>query len=110
MKRTALARRPRVRLTAAERQVREEEAQAVYRRDPVCIAALYDAAHMCEGRLTLGHVPELGKNGLGVKPPFDRWHLVVECLGANSGGLQPWSEMHRDIERAHLAKFYGPQA
>jgi hypothetical protein len=82
------------------------EARVVFERDGGCIAALYDRAHRCEGRLTLGHVPELGKNALGKKPPFDRYHLVGECLGANSGGTRPWSEMNRDIERRHLATHY----
>jgi hypothetical protein len=83
-----------------------DEAYAVFLRDDGCIAAKYDPSHVCFGRLTLAHVPELGQNALGKKPPDDRYHLVAECLGANSGGLQPWSEMHRDIERRHLSKHY----
>lgn len=83
-------------------------AQEVYERDRVCLAFRMDGLHTCQGRLTLAHVPELGKNALGKKPPSDRYHLVVECMAANSGGLQPWSEMHRDIERAWLASKYGP--
>jgi len=85
----------------------DDVAQEVYERDRICLALRFDGAHTCWGRLTLAHVPELGKNALGKKPPGDRYHLVVECLGANSGGLQPWSEMHRDLERAWLAKHYG---
>ena len=110
MKAGALIRKPihrsRPRLTLVELEDREVEAEAVYERDHGCIAAQYDPDHRCEGRLTLGHVPELGQNALGKKPPFDRYHLVVECLGANSGGTRPWSEMNRDTERAHLAKHY----
>lgn len=83
-----------------------QEALEVYRRDSGCIAAKYDPSHACYGRLTLAHVPELGENALGMKPPFDRYHLVVECLAANSGGTDPWSEQHHDIERAHLARHY----
>lgn len=94
------------RLAGAERKFRAEEAGVVFQRDAGCIAARHDPDHRCEGRLTLGHVPALGQNALGKKPPFTRYHLVVECLAANSGGTRPWSETHRDIERAHLAKHY----
>jgi hypothetical protein len=84
-------------------------AEEVYDRDQrTCLAFRFDGAHTCWGRLTLAHVPELGKNALGRKPPSDKFHLVAECVGANSGGLRPWSEMHRDIERAWLADHYGP--
>lgn len=109
MKPGALVRKPirrRPRLAGAERKFRDEEAGVVFQRDRGCIAALYDSGHRCEGRLTLAHVPELGRNALGRKPDFDRYHLVVECLAANSGGTRPWSEMNRAIERAHLAKHY----
>ena len=84
-------------------------AEEVYDRDRrTCLAFRLDGTHRCFGRMTLAHVPELGKNALNKKPPSDKYHLVVECFGANSGGLQPWSEMHRDLERAWLADFYGP--
>jgi len=86
----------------------QEVAQEVYERDRGCVAFRLDDTHRCFGRLTLAHVPELGKNALGKKPRSDRYHLVAECYGANSGGTRPWSEMHRDLERAWLAKFYGP--
>lgn len=79
---------------------------AVFDRDGGCIALRYDPSHRCFGRLTPAHVPEADKNALGMKPPSDIYHLVAECLGANSGGTDPWSETHRDIERAHLAKHY----
>lgn len=92
-------------MTMDERRAAMEEALYVMHRDAGCIAARYDPGHSCEGRLTLAHVPREGMNALGHKPPFDRFHLVVECLGANSGGTRPWSETHRDVERAHLAKF-----
>jgi len=106
MKRTPLRRHaPRV-----DNRVTPGEALAVFTRDGGCIALLYDPSHACLGRLTLAHVPELGKNGLGMKPPSDRYHMVSECYGANSGGTRPWSEMHRDIERAHLAKHYPDRA
>lgn len=85
---------------------REASAIEVQARDRGCIAARLDPEHRCMGRLTLAHVPERGKNALGRKPPFDRYHLVVECLGANSGGTRPWSEMHREIEREYLAGQY----
>lgn len=90
------------------RRIPKDVGQEVYERDEgVCLAHRFDGLHKCQGGMTLAHVPELGKNALGKKPPDDRYHLVVECHGANSGGLRPWSEAHRDIERAWLAKFYG---
>lgn len=100
-----LRRRPPA-VSSVAAQVNGEEALFVFQRDNGCVAARLDPAHECEGRLTLAHVPELGKNAYGVKPPFDRWHLITECWGANSGGLQPWSEMHRDLERRYLAMLY----
>lgn len=110
MKRTPLVRKTplRRRPLAADddRRVFPGERLAVFMRDGGCIARIYDPSHACDGRLTLAHVPEEGKNALGVKPPSDRFHLVAECLAANSGGTRPWSETHRDIERAHLAKHY----
>jgi len=112
VKRVALIRRSPLRrrrpkpLSSEEQREVMQEALDIYRRDNGCIAQRYDPSHHCEGRLTLAHVPELGQNALDKKPPFDRFHLVVECLGANSGGTRPWSEMHRDVERAHLAKMY----
>ncbi len=100
-----LRRRPPQRTAVAQR-VDGEEALYVFQRDNGCIAYRLDAAHQCEGRLTLAHVPELGKNAEGKKPPFDRWHLVTECWGANSGGLNPWSETHRHLERKYLRMLY----
>lgn len=94
-------------MTRRRRGVPVEVAEDVFARDQGCIAFKLDGLHRCSGQPTLAHVPELGKNALGKKPPDDKYHLVVECLGANSGGTQPWSEMHRDLERAWLAKFYG---
>lgn len=115
MKRTALVRRTPLRRVSIRRKrlgaipsIDPAEALLVFQRDGGCVAAKYDPSHACFGRLTLAHVPELGKNALGMKPPDDRYHLLVECLGANSGGTQPWSETHRDVERAHLEKLYGP--
>lgn len=114
MKRTPLVRKAPMRRAAIVRRrkpkrdnrVPELEALHVLQRDGVCIALQYDPSHQCVGRLTLAHVPERGQNALGMKPPSDRYHLVAECYGANSGGLNPWSETHREIERAHLEKLY----
>lgn len=113
MKRTPLERRTPLKRTAMKRgrpkvdnRPHPSEVIAVIARDGGCIALKYDPSHSCEGRITMAHVPERGKNALGVKPPSDRYHMVAECLKANSGGTQPWSETHRDVERRHLAKFY----
>ncbi len=108
MKPGALVRKAPFRRHAPRRDNRPPAAEviAVITRDVVCIALTYDPSHSCFGRLTMAHVPELGENALGMKPPSDRYHLVAECLGANSGGTRPWSEMNRDKERAHLAKHY----
>lgn len=117
MKRTPLRRKTPLRRTRIDRRrkrnwspprIPPEEAHVVAVRDQGCIAAKYDASHVCFGRLTWAHVPVFGKNAYGKKPPDNRYHLVMECLGANSGGLQPWSELNHHIERAHLAKHYGP--
>jgi hypothetical protein len=82
----------------------------VFERDGGCVAAKVDPAHKCFGALTLEHVPERGKNALGKKAPTDAQHCIALCYGANSGGLQPWAELHREAERAYLERLYGVTA
>lgn len=102
MKRTAIRRKPK----PADQRIHPSTALRVFQRDEFCVARQVDPSHACEGRATLEHVPVLGENGLGVKPPPTEEHLIVLCLKANSGGTQPWGEMHREQERQWLKKFY----
>jgi hypothetical protein len=79
----------------------------IFERDKGCVAARVDPEHVCLGRPTLEHVPELGKNALGKKPCPCRFHLLTLCYGANSGGTRPWGEMHRAEERAWISSVEG---
>lgn len=78
----------------------------VFTRDGGCVARQVDPSHACEGELTAEHVPIFGQNALGKKVDSTEEHLISLCRGANSGGTVPWGEMHRDLERAWLARWY----
>lgn len=110
MKRTPLVRKAPMRRRAKpkppEERVHPSTVIRVLARDRFCVALQVDPSHACFGRVTMEHVPVLGENGLGVKPPPTEEHLIALCYGANSGGTQPWAEMHREDERRWLKRFY----
>lgn len=89
-------------------RISPEEVQYVLARDGSCIAAQIDPEHRCDGApRTLDHVPERGRNALGLRATCsehgvaDRHCLVVICGWANSGG---WASAHRDQERDWIAR------
>lgn len=78
----------------------------VFNRDMGCIVPYVDPDNdrPCKGMPTLDHVPERGRNGLGMKAPDDEAHLVTVCTYHHTGQL--WPERHRDLERAYLARWW----
>lgn len=78
----------------------------VFNRDMGCIVPTVDRGEStpCKGMPTLDHVPERGKNGLGMKAPDDEAHLVTVCMYHHTGRL--WPETHRELERAYLARWW----
>lgn len=109
-RKTPLARAPMKPWRRAEddpTRVDPAEAQYVLARDGSCIAAQLDPEHRCEGRDTIDHVPEHGRNAFGTRATCsehgvaDRHVLVRLCLGGNTGG---WASAHRDQERDWIAR------
>lgn len=78
----------------------------VMNRDMGCIVPYVDPdePHPCKGMPTLDHVPERGRNGLGMKAPDDEAHLVTVCSYHHTGVL--WPERHRELERQYLARWW----
>lgn len=104
MKRPGLLRRSaplrsRVRLQRRRRPVEERvtptQARQTFERDGYrCIAVRYDAGHVCEGRLSIEHVPGHNENAMGRRGRY----LTTACLGAQQG----WCLTNRDQERLYL--------
>lgn len=82
---------------------RHELALAVFERDRGCVAAHLDGGHICQGRLTLEHVPIRGRNAYGKKAPDELWSCIALCLGAQNAY---WGETHREDERGYLEGLY----
>lgn len=83
----------------AEDRVDPLDAIYVIQRDGGCVAAQTDPTHLCQGRITVEHVPERGENALGVRAKSNRRHMIALCLGAQGAY---WGEMHREVERDWL--------
>ncbi len=97
----------------------------VFERDGGCIARIFDIGqrvHECRDRwgtphspletwrMTLAHVPEVGQNAYGSKPPDDELHTVTECYGSNvlTGPGQGPSRELRAFERKWIENNEAP--
>lgn len=74
----------------------------VLQRDGVCFLARLNPEHVCNGRLTVDHVPD--ESAMGRRAPSTADHLVAICLAANIEG--PSHEV-REAQRVYLRSLYG---
>ncbi len=82
---------------------------AVLERDGGCVAVLLGADPAdCHGRLTLDHIHERNKMGVGKRrAKSDERHLVTLCEGHTEAGARAgfqWNTAHRALLREYLAR------
>ena len=106
MKRTALLRRTELKAKRRKSDVPDWLFGYLVARDKECVPhKRLGAPGECWGRLTIEHVRDRDKPATGMKPPSDKWHTVLACLGANGGWCL--TSAAKELERGYLGRVEG---
>ena len=101
MKRTALLRRTELKAKRRKSDVPDWLFGYLVARDKECVPhKRLGAPGECWGRLTIEHVRDRDKPATGMKPPSDKWHTLLACLGANTGWCL--TSAAKELERQYL--------
>ena len=106
MKRTPLTRTP-MRRKARKSDVPDWLPGYIRARDRECVPKLLGAPTPCQGPLTLEHVRDRDKPATGKRAPSDKWHVVLACLGHNTGWCL--TSAAKDAEMDYINRVEGAQ-